>query len=254
MQVGPYAVIEGPVTVGPGCIIHARAHLIGNLTLGARNVVHGGAVLGDWPQDRKYHGESSAVVIGDENVFREGSTVHRGTGAGTKTVMGNRCYLMVQAHVGHNCIVGNDVMMVNNAALGGFVHVGDRAIIGANSAVHQFTRVGRLAMLSNGAGAAVDVPPFFISMSTNLVVQLNLVGLRRAGVPRANIDALRQMLQFAFRGRRPLAAALADLPADVRAVPEVSEIIEFVRTSKRGVARWQAWSQRLLSDPGDEET
>jgi UDP-N-acetylglucosamine acyltransferase len=251
VRIGPMVVIEGPVTIGPGCILHPRAHLIGPLTMGARNVVHGGAVLGDWPQDRKYHGEFSQVIIGDDNVFRENCTVHRGTGENTKTIVGNGCYLFAQSHVGHNCVVGNEVMLVNGAALGGFVQVGDKAIVGGNCCVHQFSRVGRLAMLSNVCAATQDIPPFFISMRTNKVCQLNRVGVKRAGIPLANLNGLRKMVQLVFRSGRPLGAAFADLPREVADIPEVREVAEFVRTTKRGVARYQSWANR--GKENDEE-
>ncbi|MGN6368574.1 MAG: acyl-ACP--UDP-N-acetylglucosamine O-acyltransferase [Phycisphaerae bacterium] len=247
----PFVVIDGPVTIGAGSIVRSGAKLVGKITLGARNIVFPGAVLGDWPQDRKYKGEPSEVVIGDDNIFREGVTVHRGTGAGTKTVIGNRCYLMVNSHVGHNCVVADDVTLVNGALLGGHVQVGERAIIGANSAIHQFCRIGRLAMLSNAACMNVDVPPFFTSMATNTVTQLNAVGLRRSGMGRESINAIRKMFQHAFRDGRNhlLAAALTHLPAEIAEDPAVQEVIAFCRASKRGVAKFQAWSDRNVSRP-----
>jgi UDP-N-acetylglucosamine acyltransferase len=245
VHIAPFAVVDGPVTLGPGCVLHSHAHIIGPATLGKNNVVWPGAVLGGWPQDRKYHGEFSDLIIGDDNIFREGVTIHRGTGLNTRTVIGSRNYFMVNSHVGHNCTVGSDVTLVNCAALGGFAQVADRVIIGAFSSIHQFCRVGRLAMTTNTAGMNVDLPPFFISMVTNTITQLNAVGLRRSGMPKANIDALRRMFQVAFREqrRRPLAAALAGLPADVLAVPEVKEVIAFCKESKRGVALFQPWSE-----------
>ncbi len=245
VKIGPLAVIEGEVTVGPGCMIHAHAVLRGPLTLGARNAVHPHAVLGDWPQDRKYKGEPSELVIGEDNIFREGCTIHRPTGSGTRTLIGSRCFFMVNSHVGHNCVVEDEVTLVNGAMLGGHVRVGKGAIIGANSAIHQFCRVGRLAMVSNSANSSVDVLPFFTSMATNTITQLNAVGLRRSGMGRESINALRQVLRLAFRSRgRPIGLALADLPAELRTVPEVQELIDFVKGSKRGVAVFQAWSER----------
>ena len=248
-RIGPYVIIEGPVTLGPGCILHAHAQLRGPLTMGARNVVHSTAVLGDWPQDRKFTGDFSQLIIGDDNIFREGVTIHRATGLNNKTIVGSRNYFMVNSHAGHNCVVGNDVTMVNGAVLGGHVHVADRAIIGAYSAIHQFCRIGRLVMVSNGANSTVDIPPFFISMETNHITQLNAVGLRRSGMPRESINAIRRLFQLAFRdnSHRPLSAALADLPPDLLAVPEVQELLTFCKTAKRGIALFHAWSQRHVS-------
>lgn len=242
VRVGAFAIIEGAVTVGEGCVIHPFARLAGPLTLGARNVVHSHAVLGEWPQDRKFNGDFSETVIGDDNIFREGVTIHRGTGLNTKTVIGSRNFFMVNSHVGHNCVVGNDVTLVNGALLAGHVKVFDRAIIGANCAIHQFCRVGRLAMVSNISGQSVEFPPFCISMRINSVQQLNLVGLRRSGVPRANIDALRTMFRLLFRRGKLLKTAIAELPPEIAGVPEVKEFCEFCLTAKRGVARYVAWS------------
>jgi UDP-N-acetylglucosamine acyltransferase len=256
VTIGPFAVVEGEATIGDGCELRSGARVIGPVTLGQRNVVWGGAVIGGWPQDRKFTGEPSEVIIGDDNVFREGVTVHRGTGLGTKTVLGSRNYLMVNSHVGHNCIVGNDITLVNGAALGGFVRVADRAMIGAGTAVHQFCRVGRLAMVTNLAGLNMDMPPFFISMATNTVTQLNNVGLRRSGMPKTSINALRTMFRLAFREwrNRPLKVALAELPADVLAAPEVQELITFCQETKRGVALFRPWSatkRKHVEEDGD---
>jgi UDP-N-acetylglucosamine acyltransferase len=244
ITIGPYAIMDGPVTLGPQCVIQAHARIIGPLTMGVRNTVHTGAVLGDFPQDRKYKGEHSETIIGDDNIFREGVTVHRGTGLNTKTVIGSRCYFMANSHAGHNSTVANDVTLVNGAVLGGHTSVGERAIIGAYCQLHQFCRVGRLAMMSNTAAFSVDLPPFFITMNINTLAQLNSVGLRRSGMSHASINALRQMLQIAFREHhgRPIVRALADLPREIAAVPEVQEVVSFCKSAKRGVGRFVPWS------------
>jgi UDP-N-acetylglucosamine acyltransferase len=257
VSVGPYAIIDGAVTLGDGCEVQAQARLIGPLTLGARNVVHTGAVIGGWPQDRKYKGEHSETVIGDDNIFREHVTVHRGTALNSRTTIGNRNFFMAGSHVGHNASVGNDVILINGAMLAGHSSIADRAILGASCAIHQYCRIGRLAMISNYAGMNVDFPPYFLTMSTNTFHQLNSVGLRRSGMPRASINALRMMFQHAFREEhnRPMLAALQDLPAEVRDVPEVQEVITFCRTAKRGVARFVPWSRRhnVLHEDGTGE-
>lgn len=253
VRIGPYSILEGPITLGPGCVLQANVHIQGPVTLGSRNVIHTGAVVGGWPQDRKFNGAFSEVVIGDDNIIREGVTIHRGTGANTRTLIGSRCYLMVNSHVGHNCVVSDDVTLVNGALLAGHVHVGPRAIVGGNTALHQFVRVGRLAMVSNGSCHNVDIPPFFIAMVTNHITQLNVVGLRRAGIPSENISALRQLLRI-LRGARMTRSALENVPASLQAVPEVREWLDFCRSSVRGVAVFQAWSERsTISASEDEE-
>lgn len=252
VTVGPFSIIEGPVKIGAGTVIHAHAVLRGPMTLGLRNVVHSHAVLGDWPQDRKYKLEHSETIIGDENIFREGVTIHRGTGANTRTSIGSRCYFMVNSHVGHNSKIDDDVTLINGAVIAGHCHVASRAIIGAYSAIHQFTRIGRLAMMSNGSMTTVDIPPFFTSMATNTITQLNAVGLRRSGMPRESINAIRKMFQIAFRNNTGfLSDALANLPADIASVPEVQEFVQFCKTTKRGIARFQAWSNRTAAESSD---
>jgi UDP-N-acetylglucosamine acyltransferase len=213
--------------------------------MGARNIVHSMAVIGGDPQDRKFKSsEFSQTLIGDDNIFRENVTIHRGTGLNTTTRIGHRNYFMACSHVGHNATVCNDVTFVNGAAMAGHSAIGDRAILGAYCQIHQFCRMGRLAMLSSCVGMAVDFPPFFLSMTTNALNQFNAVGLRRSGMPRSSINALRRMFQLAFReqAHRPLSAALASLPPEVLEVPEVQEVIAFCKASKRGVARFIPWS------------
>jgi UDP-N-acetylglucosamine acyltransferase len=244
--VGPYAIIDGPVKAGPGTIVHAHGQLLGPLTLGARNVIYQNAVIGGTPQDRKFKNEPTETLIGDDNLFREGVTIHRGTEPGSKTVIGNRNFFMANSHVGHNAVVGNDVILINGASLAGHSSIGDRAILGACCAVHQFCRVGRLAMISNYAGLNVDFPPFFLTMSTNAINQLNAVGLRRSGMSRTSINAIREMFKLAFRDEchLPLLVALAHLPSRLTDVPEVQEVVTFCRQAKRGVARFIPWSRR----------
>ncbi len=244
VRIGAYSIIEGPVNLGPNCAIASQVKLIGPLDMGAGNKVHSFAVLGDAPQDLKYRDQPSRVIIGENNIFREHVTVHRGTGG--DTVIGSNGFFMVGSHVGHNCRVGDGVTMVNSAVIGGHVQVFDRAIIGGLCAVHQFCRVGRLAMISNNSAHNVDIPPFCIAMDINMITQLNAVGLRRSGISRENINALRQMFKILFRDNRGLSLNknITLLPTELRAVPEVREFAEFVANSKRGIARFKPWSER----------
>ncbi len=244
VRIGAYSIIEGPVNLGPNCAIASQVKLIGPLDMGAGNKVHSFAVLGDAPQDLKYRDQPSRLIIGENNIFREHVTVHRGTGG--DTVIGSNGFFMVGSHVGHNCRVGDGVTMVNSAVIGGHVQVFDRAIIGGLCAVHQFCRVGRLAMISNNSAHNVDIPPFCIAMDINMITQLNAVGLRRSGISRENINALRQMFKILFRDNRGLSLNknITLLPTELRAVPEVREFAEFVANSKRGIARFKPWSER----------
>lgn len=233
-EVGPYVVIEGLVRIGRGTRLFAHAIVTGATELGEDNVIHYGAVLGDTPQDVGYAGGDTRVRIGDRNVFREYSQVHRGTKPGTETVIGDRNFFMTHSHVGHNCRIGNDVILATGAVLGGYVELGDRAFLSGNCVVHQFVRVGKLALLRGLSRAARDVPPFCIMDETHTVRAVNVVGLRRAGYASGEIQALRSAFRTLFFRRRNLRQALEEVETRPLA-PAVRELVDFIRASKRGV-------------------
>jgi UDP-N-acetylglucosamine acyltransferase len=240
VRVGPFVVIEDAVTVGPGTVIHPHAHLIGSLTLGANNEVGSNVVLGGAPQHLAYKGEPTLLVIGDGNILREHSTVHRGMPVGTGpgsgvTRIGNRNFFMAGSHAAHDCVIGNECLFANNAALGGHVEIGDRALISGNSAVHQFCRVGRLALLSGASATSKDMPPFWVMQDVNGVRGVNTIGMRRAGMMATEIQAVRRAFSFIYVDRLPIPAALLRMEAELGHVPAVREIVEFIRASKRGI-------------------
>ncbi len=255
VKVGPFSVIEGPVTLGPGCVVGPHAHLIGPLTVGANNDIGTGTVLGGPPQHLGYKGEVTCVEIGDGNTFREHVTVHRGmpvgAGPGTGvTRIGHRNFFMAGSHVAHDCVVGNEVIFANAALIGGHVTVGDRAFISGNSAVHQFCRVGRLAFLSGASASSKDIPPFWVMQDVNYVRGLNLVGMKRAGIPPAERMAIRKAYRIIYltRPALPLSAALLRIEAEVGEFPAIQELVEFIRTSKRGICG----AHRLAGDGADD--
>jgi len=236
VQVGPYAIIEGPVTIGPGCVVEAHACLSGPLTMGRNNIVGHGAVLGKSPQHRGYRDEPTGVRIGDDNVFREFVTVHRGTVQGTGvTVIGDHNLFMCSSHIGHDARVGDNCTIVNNALVAGHVTLHDACILSGNTAVQQRVRVGRLAMLGGMGASSKDIPPFVLQQGYNCVTGLNLVGLRRAGFTNQAINALRQAYRILYREGRPISAALERISQDFGEIPEVAEFIEFIRESKIGI-------------------
>ena len=237
VRVGPYVVIDGPVTVGPGCVIGPHAHLIGPLTLGKGNTIGFGSVVGGAPQHLAYNGEPTAVAIG---TFREHTTVHRGMprgdGPGTGvTVIGSGNLFMGGSHVAHDCRVGDHGIFANGALLAGHVEVGDRVLLSGNSAVHQFCRVGRLALLSGASATSKDIPPFWVMQDVNRVCGVNVIGMRRAGVPTAEIQAVRKAFRLIYRERLTIPAALLRIEAELGQVPAIREVIDFIRTTKRGI-------------------
>lgn len=231
--VEPYAVFEGPVRVGRGCTIGSHARLIGPLTLGEGNQVYSNAVLGERPQHFQYKDEPTSVTIGNNNVFREHVTVHRGTGTNGATTIGDGNHFMAGSHVGHDCHVGNNCTASNNALLGGHCIVEDNVSLGGNSAVHQNCRMGRLSMLSAVSITTKDVPPFVVQNKVNSVIGINTEGLRRAEMMSEDIMALHRAFSTLFLDGLTLPLALAQLEKE--SSPAVQELVRFIRGSRRGI-------------------
>ncbi len=183
VEIGAYAVIEGAAQIGAGCIIHAHAVIGAHVVMGERNEVGHGAIIGGDPQDFAFKKTTkSEVCIGNGNRIREGVTIHRGTSEGSATVVGDDCFLMAGAHLGHNVRLGDHVIIANNSMLGGHVVVEDRVYIGGGCVFHQHMRVGRLAICQGASAFSKDIPPFTMAAERNGVAGLNVVGLRRAGL------------------------------------------------------------------------
>jgi len=236
VEVGPLCLLDGKIRLG------ARTRLIGHVTilgiteLGADNTLHPGAVIGDEPQDLTYTGGARSVKIGDRNVFREYSTVHRGSERGDVTIMGDDNFMMQNAHVAHDCRIGNSTIIAGGALLAGWVELGDRALVSGNCVVHQYTRIGRLAMMRGLSRTSRDVPPFCIMDGTHTLRGINVVGLKRAGISSKSIHALRHAFTTLFGARQNLKLAIERLEKSGELEPEVIEMVDFIRASKRGVA------------------
>jgi UDP-N-acetylglucosamine acyltransferase len=236
VEIGAFSLIEGEVTLGEDCVIRPGAFLYGPLKMGRGNTVHSGAVLGDAPQHLKYKGERTSVEIGDHNIFRENVTVHRGTTHSFKTTIGNNNFLMVGAHVAHDCIVGNRCILTNGSMLAGHCVLEDNVIISGNSAVHQFVRVGRLALLSGLSGSTKDIPPFIIQQGIDTTSGVNVIGMRRAGHSNEQINAVRDAFRILYREGLPLPAALAKLEHRLGNSDVVREMIRFLQGAHKGVS------------------
>ncbi len=234
VEVGPFVVIDGDVTLGPDCRVGPHVHLTGVTAIGAHNVFHAGCVIGDAPQDLKYTGEPTRLCIGDHNVFREHVTVHRSNKLAEDTVIGSRGFFMAHCHVGHNSRVGDHVILANGALLGGHVTVEDRAFISGNCLVHQFTRVGTLALMQGGSAISKDLPPFTVARGDNGICGLNVVGLRRAGFTAAQRLELKQLYRRLFRDAGNFRAALAAARDEFTSEP-ARVLLDFLAASRRGV-------------------
>jgi UDP-N-acetylglucosamine acyltransferase len=235
VAVGPHAVIEGPVQIGDECEILAHAVITGHVIMGSRNVVGYGAVIGGEPQDFAFRPEvCSAVHIGDGNRFREYCTIHRGTKENTATVVGDGCYLMAGAHLGHNVRLGDRVIIANNSLLGGYVQVEDGVFIGGGCVFHQFIRIGRLAICQGGSSFSKDIPPYSLAAERNTVAGLNIVGMRRAGFSAEQRAEIKEAFGLLYRRGLNVTQALA--AARERAWgPEAQAFFDFLGTGgKRG--------------------
>ena len=236
VQVGPYVVIEGPVRVGAGCVIRPGVHLFGPMTVGENNVFHSHAVIGDLPQHLKFVPGPNSLCIGDHNTFREHVTVHRPAAAGGVTRIGDRNFFMASAHVGHDSTIGNNCIFANSALVGGHCVVEDNAMMSGNSAVHQHCRLGRLSLISGVSASSMDVVPFMIYQRVNVVCGVNIIGMRRAGIPAASIEAVRKAYHILFLGNNIVTHSLLRLEAEMGHIAEVMELVSFIRASKRGVS------------------
>jgi len=236
VRVGPYAVIDAGVRIGPDCVLGPHVYLTGQTTVGARNRFHAGCVIGDSPQDLKYKGEPTPLVIGDDNEFREYVTVHRSNTPEEATRIGSNNYLMNQSHVGHNSVVGNHVIIATGAMLGGHVEVHDRAFISGSCMVHQFVRIGRLALMQGGSGVSLDLPPYTVARGNNRICGLNIIGLRRAGISAAERLELKSAYKTLFRAGHHREDSLRWARQSCHGA-QALEMIDFVASTKRGVAR-----------------
>jgi UDP-N-acetylglucosamine acyltransferase len=249
VRVGPFCVVGPGVRLGRGSTLESHVVIDGDTRVGERNRFFPFSSIGLVPQDLKYRGEASRVEIGDRNTFREGATVHRGTaGGGGLTRIGSDNLFMAQAHVAHDCLVGSHTVFANAAALSGHVEVQDYATLGGLSGVHQFCRVGQHAFMGGATIATKDVAPFSLTVGNRAqLFGVNVVGLRRRGFSAEAIGALRQAYRVLARTDLPLGEALRRLEADGPHTAEVRSLVDFVRSSKRGVIL-----QRRHGAAGDE--
>ena len=235
--IGPFSVVEPNVRIASGCRLAARVTVRSGVRLGAENEVCEGAVLGGAPQHLAPPGPPGRVEIGAGNTIRENATIHRALNEDAATRIGDACMLMVGAHVAHDCEIGSGAVLTNNVMLAGHVTIGARAYVGGGAAVHQFCRVGRLAMVGGMARVTQDIPPFVtIDGGSNLVVGLNRVGLRRAGIDRRQIAELKEAYRVIYRSGESLEERL-NLLTERFAEGPASEYVEFLLGGKRGFVR-----------------
>jgi UDP-N-acetylglucosamine acyltransferase len=239
VEIGPYATIAADVKLGARTVVQQGAIIRGHTTIGEDCQIFPYACIGMKTQDLKYKaGSVSYVEIGNRTVIREFATVHLGTADGEKTIIGDDCLFMAYCHAAHGCVLGNHVICSNSVQLAGDVHIKDWAIIGGCAASHQFCTVGRHAMVGGMSKIRQDVPPFMLcdmEGSSQKVIGPNVVGLTRRGFSRDTIAALKEAFRFIYHSGLNRSQALERVENDIEQIPEVKELVEFYRNSKRGV-------------------
>lgn len=235
VEIGPFCYVEAGAVLGPGTRLESHAVVRGGTTIGCRNVIAQGAVVGGDPQDRKWAGEPTFLKIGDDNNIREYVTIHRATGEGNSTVVGNRNYLMAFVHLGHNVTVADDVTIANSVGVSGHVTLEDMVTIGGMTGVHQFVRIGKLAMVGGMSRVVRDIPPFMLVEGLGQTVHdINAVGLRRIGVTQESRQALHKACKLLFKSQIGLSRAMEIVEREVRPCPELDYLIWFLERLFRG--------------------
>jgi UDP-N-acetylglucosamine acyltransferase len=240
VEIGPYSVLEKDIVIGEGTKIGPHVVIREGTRIGKRCQIFQFNSIGEAPQAFAYKGEKTSLLIGDQNIFREFVTLHRGTPhGGGKTVIGNGNYFMAYSHVAHDCNIGNQVVMANGATLGGHILIEDYAIIGGLVAIHQFCRVGTHAFIGGLSGISLDIPPYMLASGSRAkLFGFNTVGLKRHRFSEETLRALKKAYRIIFRSALTLEKAMERVEEDeISQIPEVQHLIDFIKNSKRGISR-----------------
>ena len=232
-EIGPFSIVGPNVTMGDNTIVQSHVVIEGEVVIGCGNSIGHGAVIGAPPQDISFSPErKTRVEIGDHNIIREYSTIHRGSPDGSATTIGHKNFLMAGAHIGHNCLVGNNVVIANNCLLAGHVRVDDGAFLGGGSTFHQFMHIGRLVMVQGSSAFGKDLPPFVVAAERNSVFGLNIVGMRRAGLSTNDRDEIKEAFKLVYLSGLNTSQALKKAETMTLGAP-AREFLDFVANSKK---------------------
>jgi UDP-N-acetylglucosamine acyltransferase len=236
--VGPYSIINSDVKIDRGTQIGPHVLIDSGTIIGKNCRIHKGAILGTPPQDLKFGGEKTLLRIGENTIIREYATLNRGTTWRGETVIGKNCFIMIYAHIAHDCLLGDNVILANSVNLAGHIEIGDYVIIGGVVPVHQFVKIGSHAIVGGGFRVQKDVCPFMMVAGYPLkTVGLNLVGLKRRGFPEKTISILRQVYRIIFRSELNTSQAVEKIQNEIELIPEVKEILDFIQKSERGIIK-----------------
>lgn len=238
VEVGHYAIIGPEVKIDAGTKVGEHCVITGKTTIGKNCRIFTAAVVGSIPQDLKYRGEKTEIIIGDNNVIREYVTINLGTAASGKTVIGNNNLIMAYAHIAHDCLIGNHVIIANVGTLAGHIVIEDRAILGGLAAVHQFVRIGTLSIVGGCSKVNQDIPPYFMCDGNPVKARsLNKVGLERAGISKEARTNLKHAFTLLFNSGLTIPHALKKVEEEVPNLPEITRLVNFIKNSKRGICR-----------------
>jgi len=239
VTIGPFCIVGDDVEIADNCVFTSHVVVKGPTRIGKNNVFFQFCSIGEDCQDKKYAGEQTFLEIGDDNVFRESCTVHRGTVQDQRiTKIGNRNLFMVNSHVAHDCILGDDNILANNCAVAGHVHIGDHVILGGMTAVHQFCHIGSHSFAGGGAIILRDVPPYVMVSGLKHIPQgINSEGLKRRGFQSASIMAIKRAYKSIYRKGNTVEEAIGEIEAMREEFPDVDILLTFLRNAKRGIIR-----------------
>lgn len=236
-RIGEFCVIESDVAIGANCLLEPYVYIKRWTTMGDRNEISAGTVLGTDPLDKNFDGARSYLRIGSGNKIREHYTISRGTAPESTTELGDGNYIMTSGHIAHNCRIGDNTVIASCALIAGYVEIEDQAFVSGGVVVHQFSKIGRLAMIGGNTRVNSDVPPFFMYAGHDVVAKgLNIVGLKRAGYKASDVSVLKKAYQYLYRSGLKLQDALAKIESEIP-TPETLHLVNFVRRSERGICR-----------------
>ena len=236
VEIAPFVFIDRNVVIGDNNKIMSGAKILYGSRIGQGNTIFPGAVIGGIPQDLKFHGEETTAEVGDNNLIRENVTINRGTAAKGKTVVGNNNLLMEGVHVAHDARIGNGCIIGNSTKMAGEIVIDDNSIISASVLMHQFCRVGGYGMVQGGSRFSKDIPPYIIAGREPICYAgINIVGLRRRGFSNETIEQIHNAYRIIYQSDLNITNALAKIEAEMEMTPEISYIVEFIKSSQRGI-------------------
>ncbi len=238
VSIGPFTIVQADAIIGDGCQIGSHVFIHSGTRIGQKCRAFKGAVLGTDPQDLKYGGEKTTLEIGDETTIREFCTLNRGSNHRFKTVVGSKTLLMAYVHIAHDCIIGNNVILANAVNMAGHVTIEDFASVGGMTPIHQFVRIGRYSFVGGGLRVPKDVPPYILAADEPLTYEgINRVGLSRRGFSMQVMMQMRQAYKLIYRSKLNVSQAISQIENTMELIPEIQEIINFIKSSERGIIR-----------------